>query len=48
MMDSSHCKKCLSNVVMKSLPVQLGSVDPCLLHVAPYEERASVLSVAAL
>lgn len=33
---------------MKPLPVQPVPIAPCLLHVAPYEERASVLFVATL
>jgi len=33
---------------MKPLPVQLLPIASCLLHVAPCEERASILFVAAL
>jgi len=38
----------LSNIKMKSLPVRLVSVVPCLLSVAPYEESAFVLFGAPL
>ena len=33
---------------MKPFPVKPVAIAPCLLHVAPGEERASVLFVAVL
>lgn len=39
--------KNLSSVKMKPPSMQLISADPCLLHVAPGEVRASVVFVAA-
>jgi len=41
-------KKFLSYVKVKHLLMQLVPVAPRLLHVAAYEERASILSAAAL
>lgn len=48
--DYSHCKKkiSISYIKMKPLMVQLVLVAPCPLHVAPCEERTSILFVVAL
>lgn len=37
-----------SYIRMKPLPVKLVPIGPCLPHVAPCEERASMSFVAAL
>jgi len=41
-------KKILSYAEMKTLLMQIAPVAPCFLHVAPCEERTSILSVTAL
>lgn len=43
--DCSHFKKFLSYAKMKLLLVQFLSFAPCLLHVAPCEERGPILFV---
>lgn len=44
--DCSHCKKFFSYIEMKLLLVQLVSIVPCLLHMAPCED--SLLNVMSL
>lgn len=46
--DWSHFSKFIPYINTKPLLVQCAPVAPCLLHVGPCEERASVLVVAAL
>jgi len=48
MNDYSHCKKFLSYIEMKPFSVKFVSVTSCILHMAPFEDRPSVLFVAAL
>lgn len=45
--DCFYCKKNISYVEMKLLPVQLLLIAPCLLHVVPCDDRVSVFFVAA-
>lgn len=46
--DCFFCNKFVSYVEIKSLPVQLVPVAPCLLYVMLCEESVSVLFVATL
>lgn len=46
--DCSFCKKYHCESETKPLLEQLVPIAPCLLHVTPFENRASIPFVAAL
>lgn len=46
--DCSHCQRLFSCIRIKTLAVKLAHIAPCVLSVAAYEDRESILYVVSL